>query len=37
VDTQVTASRVDDEQGLLLLVFGLVLLGAVGLLFMLGA
>ena len=37
MDTQVTGSRVDDEQGLLLLVFGLVLLGAVGLLFMLGA
>jgi hypothetical protein len=37
VDTQVTSSRVDDEQGLLLLVFGLVLLGAVALLFMLGA
>ena len=37
MDTQVTGSRVDGEQGLLLLVFGLVLLGAVGLLFMLGA
>jgi hypothetical protein len=37
VDTQVTRGRVDDEQGLLLLVFGLVLLGAVGLLLMLGA
>jgi hypothetical protein len=36
VDTQVTQDRVDDEQGLLLVVFGLVLLGAVGLLLMLG-
>jgi len=36
VDTQVTGGSVKDEQGLLLLVFGLVLLGAVGLLFMLG-
>lgn len=36
MDTQVTQDRVDDEQGLLLVVFGLVLLGAVGLLLMLG-
>jgi hypothetical protein len=36
VDTQVTCGRVDDEQGLLLLVFGLVLLGAIGVLFVLG-
>jgi hypothetical protein len=36
VDTEVTSGHVKDEQGLLLLVFGLVLLGAVGLLFMLG-
>lgn len=36
METEVTGGRVKDEQGLLLLVFGLVLLGAVGLLFMLG-
>jgi hypothetical protein len=36
VNTEVTRDRVDDEQGLLLLVFGLVLLGAVSMLFMLG-
>ena len=37
MDTQVTRGRVNDEQGLLLLVFGLVLLGAVGVLLLLGA
>ena len=37
MDSQVTQGRVDDEQGLLLVVLGLVLLGAVGLLLMLGA
>ena len=36
MDTQVTRDRANDEQGLLLVVFGLVVLGAVGMLLMLG-
>jgi hypothetical protein len=36
VNTEVSQDRVNDEQGLLMLVFGLVLLGAIGMFFMLG-
>ena len=36
VNTQVSQDRTENEQGLLMLVFGLVLLGAVGMLLMLG-
>ncbi len=36
MNAEVGQDRVDSEQGLLFLVFGLVLLGAIGMLFMLG-
>jgi hypothetical protein len=36
VNTEVSQDRVDNEQGLLMLVLGLVLLGAIGMFFMLG-
>jgi hypothetical protein len=36
VNAEVGRDRVGDEQGLLLLVFGLVMMGAVGMLLMLG-